>query len=84
MQYYLLVCQTLTHAQGMLRLFERAGISAWLMRTPKDLQIAGCSFAVKIRQKDLSASLLLIKRFHLPYLGIYLTLPQFGYEEVFP
>ena len=50
MLYYLIVCRSLTYAQRTAAALERAGISAYIMRSPKSIAGEGCSHSVKIAQ----------------------------------
>lgn len=83
MAYYLIVCKSLTFAQRIRSTLERGGISAWLTRTPASISPSGCSYCVKIRQRDLEKSLRLLKKFKLPYVGIFIGGKE-GYREVAP
>ena len=48
MPYYLLLSRSITHAQRMSRVLERAGITARFFRPPMGLTDRGCSYAVRI------------------------------------
>ena len=54
MLYYLIVCRSLTYAQRTAAALERAGISAYIMRSPKSIAGEGCSHSVKIAQRHLT------------------------------
>lgn len=82
MLHYLIMCRSLTYAQRMIQSFERAGLRAGLTRSPMSMSPAGCSYSVRIAQRDLARALMLIQQFRLPYLGVYLGSPEEGYREV--
>lgn len=82
MLHYLIMCRSLTYAQKIVQTLERAGLNAWMTRAPRTISPTGCSYAVKIAQKDLPRALMLLNRFHLSYVGIYLGSPEEGYREV--
>ena len=52
MPYYLLLSRSITHAQRMSRVLERAGITARMGLTDR-----GCSYAVRIGEGALSPAL---------------------------
>lgn len=82
MLHYLIVCRSLTYAQKVLQILERGGIQSWMIRSPVSMSHSGCSYSVKIAQKDLPRALALMNHFHLPYIAIYLGSPEEGYREV--
>lgn len=55
--YYLLLSRSITHAQRMSRVLERAGITARFFRPPMGLTDRGCSYAVRIGEGYLPAAL---------------------------
>ena len=82
MLHYLIMCRSLTYAQKIVQILERGGIRAWLIRSPVSMSPSGCSYSVKIAQKDLPRALTLMNHFRLPYIGIYLGSAEEGYQEV--
>lgn len=57
MSYYLLLSRSITHAQRMSRVLERAGITARFFRPPMGLTDRGCSYAVRIGEGILPAAM---------------------------
>ncbi len=57
MPYYLLLSRSITHAQRMSGVLEKAGISARFFRPPMGLTDRGCSYAVRIGANDLPAAM---------------------------
>ena len=82
MLHYLIVCRSLTYAQKVVQTLERAGVHTWMSRSPSSVSPSGCSYSVKIAQKDLPRALMLLNQFQLAYIGIYIGSPQAGYREV--
>lgn len=82
MLHYLIVCRSLTYAQKIVQILERGGIRSWMLRSPASMSPSGCSYAVKIAQRDLPRALTMMNHFHLSYIGIYLGSPEEGYREV--
>lgn len=82
MLHYVIVCRSLTYAQKIVQTLERAGVYTWMSRSPSSVSPSGCSYCVKIAQKELPRALMLLNQFQLPYIGIYIGSPQAGYREV--
>ena len=61
MRYYLLVCRSLTYAQRVLRLLERSGLTAVMVRTPKLSVNESCGYSVKVREDKLSAAVAVLR-----------------------
>ena len=47
MLYYLIICRSLTYAQRTAAALGRAGITAHIFRTPRQIAGEGCSHCVK-------------------------------------
>ena len=82
MPYYLLLSRSITHAQRMSRVLERAGITARILRSPKSIAGEGCSHSVKISQRNLPDSLRILRRVGLTPKRIYITAGDGSYQEV--
>lgn len=82
MVYYLIVCRSLTYAQRGVRLLERAGISAYLVRAPRLIAQAGCAYCIKVSQRWLERAVELIREAKLVSRGVYQQLEDGSYEEV--
>ena len=83
MVHYLIICRSLTYAQRTASILERAGISAYIMRSPKSVDAEGCSHAVKISERSLSSALTVLAREGLSPKRIYVVSADGGYREVF-
>lgn len=82
MVYYLIVCQSLTHAQRTAAALERAGISAHILRSPEAISTQGCSHSVKISQRRLAQALVVLKKMDLTPKQIFMTEADGSYREV--
>ena len=82
MVYDLIVCRSLTYAQRGVRLLERAGISAYLVRAPRLIAQAGCAYCIKVSQRWLERAGELMRGAKLVPRGIYQQLEDGSYEEV--
>ena len=82
MVYDLIVCRSLTYAQRGVRLLERAGISAYLVRAPRLIAQAGCAYCIKVSQRWLERAVELMREAKLVPRGIYQQLEDGSYEEV--
>ena len=48
MQYYLLLCRSITHSQRMSIALERVGVRGRITRPPVGLMAKGCAYAVVV------------------------------------
>ena len=48
---YFVIFSSVTIATGVKKLLEKKGITAILMHTPKALQLNGCSYSLKIKER---------------------------------
>lgn len=79
---YLIMCRSLTYAQRVANTLERAGIPARILRSPAEISPRGCSYSVRVGERNLSRTLTVLARKKLPYLGIYVGRSGKGYQEV--
>lgn len=82
MVYYLIVCRSLTYAQRTAKVLERAGITSYIIRTPKNIAKEGCGHGVKVAQKNLDMALVHLKRAELSPKQLYITFGDNSYREV--
>lgn len=82
MVYYLFQCRSLTYAQRTAAALERAGITAWVLRSPKAIAGEGCSHSVKVSQRNLVSALKTLHRVGLEPRSIYITESDGSYREV--
>lgn len=80
--YYLIVCRSLTQAQQTAAALERSGITAHLLRTPKELTERGCGYSVKIAERNLKGALVALNRAELSPTHLYRTVGDGSYREV--
>ena len=82
MVYYLIVCRSLTYAQRTAGALERAGITAYILRSPRIIAGEGCSHSVKVSERNLARALLVLERVGLSPRRIYIMSGDGGYKEV--
>ena len=82
MVYYLIVCRSLTSAQRTAAALERAGITAYILRSPRIIAGEGCSHSVKVSERNLARALLVLERVGLSPRRIYIISGDGGYKEV--
>jgi hypothetical protein len=80
--YYLIMCRSLTYAQRVANTLERAGIPARILRSPAAISPKGCSYSVRVGERQLSRAMSILAQKKLPYLGIYVGRRGDGYREV--
>ena len=82
MVYYLIICRSLTYAQKIAAVLERAGITSYVMRAPKNVSETGCSHAVKVSERRLADSLQVLNRVGLTPERVYIMSADGSYKEV--
>lgn len=69
--YALLVLSSVTYAKRVEQILERRGITSAIGHTPKQLAKKGCSYAVKLKMRDLPEALKITDELMLKVQGIY-------------
>ncbi len=82
MVYYLFVCRSLTYAQRVAATLERAGISAYLTRTPRAIAGEGCGHGVKVPPRRLPEALRALDRAGMPPQRLFALEQNGSYREV--
>ncbi|MGI6497678.1 MAG: DUF3343 domain-containing protein [Oscillospiraceae bacterium] len=82
MIYYLINCRSLTYAQRAKRILERAGISAYITRTPQGLAKDGCSHSVKVSERRFEMAMEILKQVDFPITRVYMSDGEGRYSEV--
>ncbi len=82
MVYYLIICRSLTYAQRTQAALERAGITAYIQRSPKAIDGEGCSHSVKVAERNLSAALVVLARAGLSPKRVFIIAGDGSYKEV--
>ena len=65
------MCRSLTYAQRAVRVLEREGIRAGITRAPQGLSPEGCSYAVRLAEKQLQRAVRSLKSSAIPLGRIY-------------
>ena len=81
MEYYLILARSVTYAQRMQRVLERAGVRCQIFRAPRDLTDRGCAYVLRIAVPELSRALTALHRASLDPVQIFLHQHGF-YQEV--
>ena len=82
MPYYLLLCRSITYAQRMSRALERSGITSRFFRPPMGLTDRGCSYAVRVGERDLPAALERLRAEGLMPMRVFYTDGGGAFSEV--
>lgn len=82
MDYYLIMCRSLTYAQRALYTMERSGISGSLVKVPQSVSQTGCSYGVKLPARRIYDGVELLKKRQVPYGKIFRYLQDGTMEEV--
>lgn len=83
MPHYLLLSRSITYAQRMCRVLERAGITARYFRPPARLTGQGCGYAVRVSPRDLEASLRLLRQEGLEPKRAFYADSNGAYREIY-
>lgn len=81
MDYYFLLCRSLTYGQRSVSILERAGISAYLSRLPKAVAVRGCGYGVKVASRNLNRSLAILESYNLSPKEVYAISPEGAFLE---
>ena len=82
MDYYLIMCRSLTYAQRALYTLERSGISGSLVKVPQSVSQTGCSYGVKVPSRRVRDAVELLKKRQVPHGKIFRYLQDGMMEEV--
>ena len=82
MVQYLIMCRSLTYAQKAARALERVGITASIMRAPKEIGKEGCAYCVKVSERRLQAALTVLKNTEIRITRVVLMTPEGELREV--
>ena len=73
MQNYLFLYRSLTYAQWAAAALERAGISVYLVRTPKSLSGEGCGYSLRLSVRDGLDGMAILRNHGRPPRRVYLS-----------
>ncbi len=59
---YLLLCRSLTYAQRSQKLLERNGMTASIVKAPRDVAVNGCSYCLRIQPRIKDRALEMLDR----------------------
>ena len=82
--HYIIMCRSLTCAQRIAKTLERAGMIVRVIRPPAAMSENGCSYGVKIRERNFSAALDIMRRIPLKHGKIYSVQNDGSFGEVQP
>lgn len=80
MDYVLIILSSVTHARRVQKECEKKGIYAAIGHTPKKIANRGCSFMVKVKQKDYNAVMDIIDYLMLKNFGSYVKTGEDSYD----
>lgn len=68
---YLFMSKSLTYAQRSARVLERRGISAVVMRSPRELSAGGCGYCVRVHERYAGDALSVLRSAALAPVRVY-------------
>lgn len=78
---FLFMSKSLTYAQRSARVLERRGISAIVMRSPRELSSGGCGYCVRVREHRAADAMAVLRAASLEPVRVYRAEAE-GYTEV--
>ena len=60
--YYILMCRSMTAAQKTARALQRAGVFAAVTKAPQSANPNGCTYGVKIAERNISGTTAILSR----------------------
>ena len=82
MATYLILCRSLTYAQKAARALERSGVTATILRTPKGLSQEGCSYCVRVSERNITIAMAALRETNARFTRVYLCHPSGEIREV--
>ncbi len=82
MSNYLLTARSLTFAQRGAKILTKNSISATLLRSPRQLTENGCSYCLKISERNIRKSVEILRSTGLFTGNVYKVLDNGEYEKV--
>ena len=79
--HYLLLARSVTYAQRMQKVLDRAGIRCRIFRAPRTLTDMGCAYAVYVAVEDMTTAFDILRRSSLAPVKIFFN-QQGMYREV--
>ena len=82
--HYIIVCRSMTAAQRAHRLLQNAGVFCVVTKAPQSANPGGCSYGVKLGERNLDRALRLLREAGLPEGRLYALDPRGNLREVAP
>jgi hypothetical protein len=82
MQNFFFICRSVTYAQKTAKILEHAGIPAVVTRTPKMVTTEGCSFCVRVTQRNFTDALIAVNSAGLPPARVFTQYEDGDFSEV--
>ena len=71
-----------TAAQSGAKRLEKAGISATMVRTPRNLQKQGCGYSLRVRRAQFRTAQEILLQSGASFQKVYTQMPDGNWEEV--
>ena len=71
MDSYLIMCRSLTYAQRAARTIERTGITAGVVRAPKEVSGEGCGYGVRVSERRFGQAMRALREANVPFRRVY-------------
>lgn len=84
MQYYLMMCRSLTYAQRAQRALDRAGVPTAVVKAPRAVSGGGCAYGVRVAVEKYQRAEEILRKTGLPMGKVYAYDDTGGLYEVRP
>ena len=71
MEMHFITFRSITPAQRGQRLLRLNGMDAWLQRTPRWMEERGCGYCLRLRQRDLTRAVEVLRQENLAFSKVY-------------
>ena len=82
MSSYFVTFRSVTFAQRGESTLRRAGIDCTLQRTPKWMEERGCGYCLRLRQKDVTPAVMLLRENEVGFRKVYVQRENGKLEEL--
>ena len=83
MKFYYITFRSVTFAQQGEGLLQKKGIRCTLLRTPKWMEQQGCGYSLRLRCRDVTAAVELLRQHQVAFRKVYTQRERGRMEEMY-
>ena len=80
--HYILLCRSMSSAQRAVRILQSGGIFSSVTKAPQSANPGGCTYGVKVGERNLTAALQLLRGARVEVSGVFSYAPNGEIREV--